>query len=119
MLRNLFSRLKNARRLDPMLLGHLRDGPNMRRSRSQSYRPFITLLEDRTVLSFLSPVSYDVGSTPRFVAVGDFNGDGARDLAVANWGTGTASILLGNGDGTFSAAGSYDYGGGGFGGLAV
>ena len=40
------------------------------------------------------------------VAVGDFNGDGKTDLAVANSGqlaigTTSVSILLGNGDGTF------------------
>ena len=32
---------------------------------------------------------------------GDFNGDGHTDLAVANWGSGDVSVLLGNGDGTF------------------
>jgi hypothetical protein len=33
--------------------------------------------------------------------VGDFNGDGTPDLAVANTGDNTISVLLGNGDGTF------------------
>jgi len=36
------------------------------------------------------------------VATGDFNEDGIPDLAVANIGTNTVSILLGNGDGTFT-----------------
>jgi len=35
------------------------------------------------------------------VAVGDFNGDGRLDLAVANQGADSVSILRGNGDGTF------------------
>jgi hypothetical protein len=34
------------------------------------------------------------------VAVGDFNRDGKLDLAVANPGSNTLSVLLGNGDGT-------------------
>jgi len=37
------------------------------------------------------------------VAVGDFNSDGVQDLAVANLGSDTVSVLLGNGDGTFQA----------------
>jgi hypothetical protein len=47
-----------------------------------------------------SPV---VGYLPTSIAVGDFNGDGIADLATANEG-GTASVLLGKGDGTFSTA---------------
>jgi hypothetical protein len=54
-----------------------------------------------------------VGKKPTWVAVGDLNGDGILDLAVANADDATVSILLGNagsngkGDGTFrSASGS-------------
>ena len=45
-----------------------------------------------------------VGNGPAGVAVGDFNGDGKPDLAVANVNENTFSVLLGNGDGTFQAA---------------
>ncbi len=61
-------------------------------------------------LEFKPAVSYPVGTAPVAVAVGDFNGDGKPDLAVANAGNpgtgddGNVSILLGNGDGTFQAA---------------
>jgi Bacterial Ig-like domain (group 3)/FG-GAP-like repeat len=49
-----------------------------------------------------SPIT--VGSFPQAVKIGDFNGDGLQDLAVANAKDNTISILLGNGDGTFTAA---------------
>jgi hypothetical protein len=45
-----------------------------------------------------------VGERPGSVAVGDLNGDGLLDLAVANAFGNPMSILLGNGDGTFKAA---------------
>jgi uncharacterized repeat protein (TIGR01451 family) len=43
-----------------------------------------------------------VGRGPAGFVTGDFNGDGKIDLAVANKNDGTVSILLGNGDGTFT-----------------
>jgi FG-GAP-like repeat/FG-GAP repeat/Thrombospondin type 3 repeat len=49
------------------------------------------------------------GNSPYFIATGDFNRDGNPDLAVANGGglsysdTGSATVLLGKGDGTFAA----------------
>jgi hypothetical protein len=49
-----------------------------------------------------SPVT--VGNFPVAVRTGDFNLDGLLDLVVANAGDNTLSILLGNGDGTFTEA---------------
>ena len=40
------------------------------------------------------------------MAVGDFNGDGNLDLAVATAGSNGVSILLGNGTGNFTLASS-------------
>ncbi len=39
------------------------------------------------------------------IASADFNGDGKIDLAVTNFYANTVTVLLGNGDGTFTAAG--------------
>jgi hypothetical protein len=49
-----------------------------------------------------SPIT--VGTLAYSVAVGDFNGDGIQDLAVANEVDNTISVLLGNGSGGFTAA---------------
>ncbi len=64
---------------------------------------------------FAAPfLSFDAGSHPYSVAIGDLNGDGKPDLAVANASSNTVSVLLGNGNGTFGAktdygTGSYPY----------
>ena len=60
--------------------------------------------------TFGSAVSYAVGTQPWSVAVGDFNGDGSLDLAVANKGSDNVSILSGKGDGTFRSAVNYTTG---------
>jgi hypothetical protein len=47
---------------------------------------------------------FAVGRDPESVAVGDFNGDGHPDLAVANFESGSVSVLLVNSSGGFSPA---------------
>jgi len=59
----------------------------------------VTVLLDTTAAgatapSFAGPQTFTVGGAPKSVAVGDFNGDGRPDLAVANYSDGTVSVLL-------------------------
>ena len=64
--------------------------------------------------TFQTAKNYGVGRQPESVAIGDFNGDGSPDLVVTNFNTspGVASVLLGNGDGTFQAPLNYGAGAG-------
>src|SRR5207244_7197447 len=66
--------------------------------------------------TFQTAISYGAGGTPPppyaatgVLAIGDFNGDGKVDLAVAN--SGGISVLSGKGDGTFQNAVNYATGG--------
>jgi uncharacterized repeat protein (TIGR01451 family) len=47
--------------------------------------------------TFTDGAKYPVGADPQAAAIGDFNGDGSADLAVANLSSSNVSILLGNG----------------------
>ena len=57
--------------------------------------------------AYSSPTNYAAGSWPTGVYSGDFERDGALDLAVADNGSDNVSILLGNGNGTFGPATNY------------
>jgi hypothetical protein len=52
---------------------------------------------------FASHADFATGTNPISVATGDFNADGKLDLVTANYVTGTASVLLGDGAGGFAA----------------
>jgi len=53
--------------------------------------------------SFGAATNFAAGINPSQVKVGDFNGDGKQDIVVSNYsgGSGTISVLLGNGAGGF------------------
>src|SRR5436853_5362975 len=61
-------------------------------------------------LSFTPVYTYNVGVQPEAIAMGEINGDGKVDLAVANSGDNTISVLLGNGNGIFQSPRSYPVG---------
>ena len=44
--------------------------------------------------NFAAKVDFATGTSPRSVTVGDLNGDGKPDLAVANFNSNTVSVLL-------------------------
>ena len=66
--------------------------------------------------TFLTPAYYTAGdptgATPGASVVADFNGDGIPDIATPNasFSSGTMSVLIGNGDGTFKTPVTYPTG---------
>jgi hypothetical protein len=55
-------------------------------------------------------VAYKSGRGPFGVTLADINRDGKLDIAVANYGGGSVSLLLGSGDGAFSMRSRYKMG---------
>jgi hypothetical protein len=83
----------------------LKSRPIARRTRqSGAARLCIEPLEDRSLPSFLGPV------TPGQPTAVDFNNDGVLDL-IASGENDNVNVFLGNRDGTFQAAVSFDAGG--------
>jgi hypothetical protein len=80
--------------------------------------PHVSILLGRGDGSLVTAPRHRVGQVPFDGALADFNGDGHLDLAVPNWSClgrdtcpiGTASVLLGNGDGTLQAAQNFPAG---------
>jgi hypothetical protein len=73
-----------------------------------AWRPRVEPLEDRWVPGFGPAVNYDVGSGPRSVDVGDFNGDGIADVVSAA--EAGVAVLTNNGDGTLAGPALYPLG---------
>src|SRR5260370_31571794 len=53
--------------------------------------------------TFIPAANVNTRNLPRFIAVGDFNGDNKVDLAITIFSSGSVAILLGTGTGNFSA----------------
>jgi hypothetical protein len=58
-------------------------------------------------VGFTTQKSFATGNNPASVAIGDFNGDGKPDLAIANYGSNSVSVLLNM---TAAGAGTPSYG---------
>jgi hypothetical protein len=67
-------------------------------------RACLEALETRRLLSFSPAAGYAAGTGPQDVVSADFNSDGRLDLAVANPGSDSVNVMLGNANGTFQAA---------------
>ena len=74
----------------------------------------VSVLLGQSTGSLFAEVSgspFSAGTEPDSVAIGDLNGDGIQDLAVANWSSpGTVSVLIGKGDGTYGGASAFGVG---------
>jgi FG-GAP-like repeat/FG-GAP repeat len=66
----------------------------------------VTILLGRPDGTFFVASSVAVSNLPKALATGDFNGDGKIDIAVANYGATTVTILLNDGHGGFTPAAS-------------
>lgn len=71
---------------------------------SKCFRLRLEALEDRITPSFSPAASFPVGPSPQALVSADFNHDGHLDLATANPGFHSVSVLLGDGGGGFGAA---------------
>ena len=69
-----------------------------------------SLVPLNSAASFSDQATFTAGSLPRSLTIGDVNGDGKPDLAVANYNSSTVSVLLGNGNGTFTAQQTFSTG---------
>jgi hypothetical protein len=72
-----------------------------------TFRPLVEALEAREVPALLAPTSYSTGAPAWNITTADLNNDGKLDLLWVSPTTGTVSVALGNGNGTFAAPRSF------------
>ena len=77
-----------------------------------TYFDTFIVVEDREKISG-SATYYGTGTSPEYIDVSDFNGDGNADFAVGNANSANFSVYLGNGAGGFTQAASSPFGMGG------
>ncbi len=79
-------------------------------SKPPRFRPVLQSLDDRitpATLGFASQAQFGVGTGPRGVAIGDFNGDGRPDVVESNSGSTSVSVLVNTGAAGATAAASF------------
>lgn len=69
---------------------------------------FLPLSNSYSQPQFDTWTTYWTGHNSSSVFVEDLNGDGHLDLAVSNWGDSNVSVLINNGNGTFTSKKDYD-----------
>src|SRR5204863_1469762 len=89
------------RSLTAFYSGHVGDGVALDASRST---PLALSVNAKPIATLSATSISPMVSSPTYVAVGDFNGDGKPDVAVPNLANNTVTVLLGNGSGGFTAA---------------
>ena len=88
---------RQRRRADGRGGGRLQRRRQARRRHDELARVPSSVLLGRGDGTFTPPLDLAAGSSPVAVAVGDFNGDGRPDVAAANAGSNTVSVLLNDG----------------------
>lgn len=68
---------------------------------------FVDILLGNGDGTFAAPVEYGTIGQPEGIALADFNGDGALDIASSDFNNNEIWVLTGNGDGTFSSGTAY------------
>lgn len=62
----------------------------------EAFQGYASVVRQTGAGTYAAPARYGLGADPLAVAVGDLNGDGWPDLAVANASSGTVTVLLQN-----------------------
>jgi hypothetical protein len=77
---------------------------------SGSYYLTVRIMAGNGDGTFSIGTSVAAGSFPEFVIAGDFNGDGALDFAVADYGSNIITVAINNGSGSFPVTHTYTVG---------